>query len=745
MTPANEFPGNIFFFVFLVGFLAFFAWSAATRAKWLFRAKPVNRLDHLLWRVQGTLPYLLGNARVARRKYWYSGILHTMIWWGFIVLQVRTLNFLLNGIDHDISFEGLVPDLYDLLRPIMDLFNVLVLLGCAMAAWQRFFWRPKRMSLNMDGWLILFFIAWLMVTDIFVNSLEFYLHPDIEAFQNKELSFLAYGLSEFWKEINLSHGTAEALNVFFWYNHLIDFLAFLCFLPYSKHSHVLTVAPQILFRRFKPTGVLEAIPNIEQAENFGVGKLEDFTWKQLLDTYTCTECGRCTAVCPANLTGKLLSPKHIIVDMRHLMEEQMPTPKFLHGTEAGSNAAIAAADGAAVATEAPPAEGNGHANGNGHSITPLIDGIGFEQIWDCVTCGACMEECPVFIEHVPSIMDMRRFMVMEQSSMPETAVQTLMQLEQRGHPWRGTQLTRTTWIEEMATEGYEVPIFDGTQDYLMWVGCTGALQDRNVKVTKALVRLYTQAGVSFGVLAMEEGCSGDPARRLGNEYLFQMQAEQNIEIFNAKGVQKVIASCPHCYNTMANEYKQFEKEGQPVEFETLHHSVFLAQLVDERRLLPHQVAALTSKTATYHDPCYISRHNNILDEPRTVLAATGATQVEMPRCKRGTFCCGAGGSHMWVEENRGEHINVVRTQEAVDTGADLIAVSCPFCMQMFESGLGGIPEAEERGVQVFDLAELLDMGQTYAKPMPAKPTAPEPEAPAAAAPVAEPTEEPPTG
>ncbi len=688
MTPANEFPGNIFFYAIFFGFMGFFAWSAYVRARWLFVAQPLNRLNHLFWRLAGLVPWLLGNARVARPRYWYSGLLHTLIWWGFIVLQIRTLNFLLNGIDHDISFEGLAPNAYDFLRPVMDAFNVLVIVGIGMAAFQRLVWKPKRMSLNIDGWMTLFFIFWLMVTDVMVNSFEFYLHPEAEAFQNAEVSFLAYGFSELWGELNMSVGTAEAFNTFFWYNHLVDFLGFLCFLPYSKHSHVLTVVPQILFRRQEPTGVLQPIKDIEEAESFGAGKLSDFNWKQLLDPFSCTECGRCTEVCPANITGKLLSPKQYIVDVRHMLDDEIPPARFWKQKGAASN-------------------------GDGEAAEPktTADAVGFEQTWDCVTCGACMEACPVFIEHVPTIMDVRRFMVMEQSNMPETAQATLQQIEQRGHPWRGTQLTRTTWIEEMAAGGTEVPVFDGSQEYLYWVGCSGALQERNVKVTKALVRLLMQAGVSFGVLAMEEGCSGDPARRLGNEYLYQLQAKQNIELMNAKGVQKVVANCPHCYNTIKHEYPDFEGT-----YETVHHTELLAQLVREGKLPAHQANGLQDKTATYHDPCYMSRHNDVIDDPRQVIAAAGTGQVEMPRCKRGTFCCGAGGSHMWVEENRGEHINEVRTKEAVDTGADLIAVACPFCMQMFESGLGAVPAAEERGVQVFDVAELLDMSVAYSKP-----------------------------
>jgi Fe-S oxidoreductase len=677
MSPANEFPGNLIYFALFIGFVGFFLYSAGVRLRWLGKSQGVNRFNSLVERTVGMVPFLLGNSRVARPKYWYSGLLHSLIWWGFIVLQVRTLNFLLNGISHDLSFEEIIGDPYVyVMWPMMDLFNLLVLIGVGMAAFQRFFVRPPRLTLNMDAWIILGLLTLLMVSDILVNSLEIYeLNPT-----NAELAFIAYGVSEVCDAAGLSADGAEwGLNVW-WYVHLLTFLTFLCYLPYSKHSHVLTIAPQVFTRRLEPTGVLKPIPDIEQAESFGVGKLEQFTWKQLLDSYSCTECGRCTAACPANLTGKLLSPKHVIHDIRLLMEEQEPA--LLPSTKK---------------PETP---------------TPLIEGVGFEQIWDCVTCGACMEECPVFIEHVPTIMDMRRYLVMEESNMPETAQQTLMQLEQRGHPWRGTQMTRTQWIEELAAEGVDVPTFDGSQEYLYWVGCTGALQERNVKVTKSFVRLLLEAGVSFGVLGLEEGCSGDPARRLGNEYLYQLQAQQNIEVFKAKNVQKVIANCPHCYNTIAHEYPQFDGE-----FETVHHSVFLAQLVEQGKIKPNQANGLSGKSTTYHDPCYLSRHNNIMDEPRSVLSAIGIGQQEMGRCKRGTFCCGAGGSHMWVEESRGERINNVRSAEAVDTGADIISVACPFCMQMFESGLGSVPAAEERGVQVFDLAELLEQSVAYGRPV----------------------------
>ncbi len=697
MAPSTEFPGNIFYAITFFGFIAFFVYSAGIRFRWLTRGQWVNRFTQPIWRALGLIPFVLGNARIARRKYWYSGTLHLLIFWGFIVLQVRTINFLLNGVNEDISLESALGDIYTIgWRPVMDAFNVLVIVGVLMAAWQRFVWRPQRMTLNIDAWILLGLIAWLMVTDVFANSAEI----TLERPNHEWASFVAFGFAELWDGIAFTGLGMELFHVAWWYSHLVTFLLFLVYLPYSKHSHVLTVVFNVFSRRLEPSGVLQPIKDFETAESFGVGKLEGFTWKQMLDSYTCTECGRCTAACPANITGKLLSPKEVISDIRHLLEEQVPR--------------------LSPTTHRP------------EQPTPLIEGVGFEPIWDCVTCGACMYECPVFIEHVPTILDMRRYLVMEESNMPETAQATLTQLEQRGHPWRGTQLTRTTWIEEMAAEGIEVPMFDGSQEYLLWVGCTGALQERNVKVTQAAARLLLEAGVSFGVLGNEEGCSGDPARRLGNEYLYQMQAQGNIELFKAKGVQKLITMCPHCFNTIKHEYPQLDGH-----FEVTHHSVFLERLVAEGKLRPLATNGLSEKIATYHDPCYLARHNDILDEPRRVLGSTGAKAQEMARRRKEAFCCGAGGSHAWMEESRGQRINQARTEEAVETGADIIAVACPFCMQMFEDGVGAVPQAAEKEMQVLDLAELLDMSVAQSRPTVAA-------APAAESPPAEPAaDEPP--
>ncbi|MDE3096851.1 MAG: (Fe-S)-binding protein [Chloroflexota bacterium] len=681
MLPTHEFPGNYLYFISFAAALAFFAYSVGTRVAVFVTGRGDNRFDKLIERLVSLVPYLLGNARVARRRYWYSGVLHTMIWWGFLVLQVRTLNFLLKGFSTSISLEHLGGSYYDVLvRAPMDLFNILVIVGCLMAAYQRAFWKPARMSLNLDGWLILFFIAFLMVTDVFVNSFEIATDPHA----GQAWSFLAYGLARVWDGIGMSRGTQQGFLDFWWYAHLYDFLLFLNYLPYSKHSHVLTVPFNILFRRVAPTGQLQPIRDFEHQERFGAGVVQDLTWKQMLDPYTCTECGRCEINCPAYLTGKELSPKRVMHDMRVSIEREVhkvQTPLFVWD-----------------ALRAPAAGGNGHGNGHaaGGEVT-LVEQVGFNPIWDCVTCGACQEQCPVFIEHIPALQDMRRFLTMNEANMPETAAQTLMQLEQRGHPWRGTPFTRTSWME-----GLDVPAFDGTQEYLYWVGCSGALVDRNIPTTRAVARLLAEAGVSYGCLGDEESCTGDPARRLGNEYLYQTQAEALIGLLKAKGVRKIITNCPHCFNTMTNEYPDFDGE-----FEVIHHSSFLSRLLREGTLRPKHELPLA---VTYHDSCYLGRHNGNYDGPRDIVdALPGAGRVEMPRNRANSFCCGAGGSHMWVEESKGKRINVARTEEAYSTGAQVVATACPFCIQMFEDGIPTVEPDEEKRIKTFDVAELLEL------------------------------------
>jgi len=689
MLPSHEYPGNIIYFVSLAAFIGFFIYSVSVKVRVFAQGKGDWRFDNPLERLISLIPYLLGNARVARKRYWYSGLLHTLIYWGFIVLQVRTLNFLLKGFDEDISLEHLLGTVYDItVRAPMDMFNILVLVGCAMAAWQRRFWKPARMTFNMDAWLILFFIAFLMVTDVFTNSFEIYTDPQGSG---EKFSFLAYGLSEVWDGIGMSHGVGEGFLTFWWYAHLYDFLLFLNYLPYSKHSHVLTVAFNVAFRRLGSTGKLQPIRDFESLERFGAGEIQDLTWKQMLDPYTCTECGRCEINCPAFLTGKELSPKKVMHDMRTAIEYEVKkhsAPLFVWDV---------------LKLQSNNRNGNGHATpgdnagADGDDKLTLIDAVGFNPIWDCVTCGACQYQCPVFIEHIPALQDMRRFLTMNEANMPETAAATLQQLEQRGHPWRGTPFTRSSWME-----GIDVPTFDGSQKWLYWVGCSGALVDRNIPITRAVARLLNEAGVSWGALGEEEQCTGDPARRLGNEYLYQEQAKSLIEVFKAKGVKRIITNCPHCFNTMTNEYPDFD--GQ---FEVVHHTTFLARLLENGDLRPKQDLPLA---VTYHDSCYLGRHNGNYDSPRDIIdALPGAARVEMPRNRENSFCCGAGGSHMWVEESKGKRINVARTEEAYSTGAQVVATACPFCIQMFQDGIPTVQPDEDKRMKTFDVAELLEL------------------------------------
>jgi Fe-S oxidoreductase/nitrate reductase gamma subunit len=674
MAPSVQFPGNVFFYLILASVLAFFAYTAYVRIALLLVGKPDRRFDRLWERIVSFVPLVLAIWRVIRPRYWYSGILHLAIFWGFLTFQVNTINFFLEAFHEDASFLSWAEGLYTGYFPAMQIFEILVLVGVVMAVARRVIVKPSRLSLNWDAYVILGFIALLMVTDLFATGFAIAIDP----FPHHSRAFISNTIKE--GVLGTDVEVLKAWHTTFWYLHLLTFMGFLVWVPYSKHLHVFTAAPNVFFRRLQPTGVLQPIPDLETQEVFGVGRIQDFTWRQLLDGYTCTECGRCQEACPAYNTEKELSPKEIAHQMRQQLlvnaSGLLPIPVL-------------------------------NINVTGERGVPLTEAMGFNPIWDCLTCGACQYECPVFIEHIQEIIDVRRYFVMDEARMPETAQATLMQLEQRGHPWRGTPLARTSWIEEMG----DVPMFDGSQEYLFWVGCTGALSERNVLTTKAIARLLNQAGVSYGVLGAEETCCGDPGRRLGNEYLFMLQAQQNIELFNAKGVKKIITSCPHGFNTFKNEYPQFDGH-----FEVIHHADFFAQLVSEGRLKPQEALA---QKITYHDSCYLGRHNNLYEAPRRILAnLPGSEAVEMARVRAQSFCCGAGGGHMWMEESKGKRVNNVRTEEATATGAGIVATACPFCLQMFEDGIGAVPEAAEREMKVYDVAELLDMAMAPAPAVP---------------------------
>jgi Fe-S oxidoreductase len=432
--------------------------------------------------------------------------------------------------------------------------------------------------------------------------------------------------------------------------HLCLVFAFLAYIPRSKHLHIATAVPNVWLARTRSRGRLEPlrfdVP--EQEMRFGVATIADLTRKEVMDAFSCTECGRCQDACPAYATGKLLSPKLVIMGIRDQL--------------------FAEADG--------PIVGNG---------------VPEEMIWDCVTCGACVQACPVSIEHIDHIVDLRRSRVMVDATFPPEAETMLRDVERTSNPWGKPQTERAAWADELGVRVLEPG--DPAPEYLYWVGCAAAFDERARASATATARLLQRAGVDFAILGPREACTGDPARRMGNEYVFQGCAEQNVATLNSQGVTKIVASCPHCFNTLANEYGDFGGD-----FEVLHHSDLLSRLVDEGRLQP----APRGGTVTYHDSCYLARHNDVVAQPRKLLHAIGRP-VEMARSGRKTFCCGAGGAHMWMEERGERQINVDRAREAVATGAETLAVACPFCTIMLDDGVRETGSA----MRVADVATLL--------------------------------------
>ena len=655
--------------------LSLFIGTMADRYFLMRAGEAENRFDRLGDRVRALLTIGFGQKRLLYEK--GAGLMHVGIFFGFLVVSLRTITLLGKGYDPAFQLPGFHGQLGLFYAFLKDTFSVVVLVALLYAAWRRLVVKPRRLHLSSEAVLILAWIGSLMLSDLLFDAALLKLNPGDHARGWAWAGTLLTGV----------YGGADALTVeswmkFMFWAHCILVLAFLNFLPFGKHFHVLTALPAVFLRRLTPSAALEKM-EFEGKETFGVGKLEDFSWRRFLDMYTCTECGRCTDMCPADLTGKPLSPRSIIVDERdaaYAMADHLGAVGKLKA--GGKHEAAAALIASHMSENERPA---------------LIGEVNDEEaIWACTTCGYCQTHCPVMIDHIPNIIDQRRYLTMMEAKVPSVLQNALKGLENNSNPWNASAAGREDWIGEL-----EVPRMrdKGQAEYLLFVGCAASFDSRNQDVMRALCTLLNKAGVDYAVLGTEEGCCGDPARRVGHEYLFQMQAPVNIQTFQKYSVQKVVTACPHCFNMIANEYPDFGLQ----DVEVIHHSELLSDLVKQGKL---KLGAGQSVTMTFHDSCYLGRHNDIYEAPRQVLGAVdGVNLVEMPRNRREGFCCGAGGGRMFMEEDLGTRINHNRIDEAAETGAAEVCSACPFCLTMLGDAIKETDRSES--LKARDIAEVM--------------------------------------
>ncbi|HEY0388904.1 MAG TPA: (Fe-S)-binding protein [Gaiellales bacterium] len=630
----------------------------ALRARLLVRimrlGRPAPRFDDIPERVRQEAVIAIGQRKLLQRL--GPGLMHAFIFWGFIVLFPTIVIAMIGAVDKGATLPWLGRQGW--FATLVDVFAVLVFLSVCAAFFIRKVQRPARFEGSHLGEadLILAWIAGIVTTLLLWHAARIAL--DLNEWP-ASWSPVANGLSNLFGAGQPTETLERALV----WAHVLLILGFLAYLPYSKHLHIITAVINVFFGRTSARGRLEPLvfddPDVPEEEiRMGAGTLTDMTWKQMMDTVTCTECGRCQEVCPAWNTGKALSPKLLIMGLRDHMLEQ--GPKLLAGDESAD-------------------------------AVPLVpNAVTDEVVWDCVTCGACVRECPVSIEHIDHIVDLRRHLVMAEARFPAEADPMMRDIERASNPWGKAQQDRADWAEGLGVRVLEPG--EAPPEVLYWVGCAASFDERAKQTAVSTAKLLQAAGVDFAILGPRESCTGDPARRMGNEYVFQAFAAENVETLNDAGVTKIVASCPHCFNTLGNEYPDFGGR-----YEVMHHTELLAELVRDGRLS----ATAGTEEITYHDSCYLARHNDVIADPRTLVEAVG-TPVEMRNSGKRTFCCGAGGAHMWMEE-RGSAINEERVRQATETGATTLAVACPFCTVMLEDGV----RTSGSDLRVADVATLL--------------------------------------
>ncbi len=615
------------------------------------RGQGAARFDRPADRLKLVIEHAVAQRRTARDA--FAGSFHRLITYGFVILTIATT---VVALDADFGTTIMRGRFYLYFQSlIVDVFGALVMVGVGMAATRRYLKRPEKLIYTDEATLILVVIFAICLQGFLVEGWRIAVTRDPWGAWSPFGNLLAIA-----SRALLTDGQMQTAHLGVWWFHLATVFGFIAWAPYTKMMHAITAPLNIYTASLVPLGATLKNIDFEKTESFGVNALADYTWKDLLDLDACTECGRCTSVCPANTVGKELSPRDIILQLRDLM----------HSEQSAISNQQSAIIGAVPATL--PA-----------------------SLWQCTTCAACMETCPVFIEQMPKIVDMRRHLVMENADFPDSMQEAISSLEKRGHPFSGTQATRVDWAE-----GLNVKHVNDAKDaeVLLWVGCGGALVERNQKVTRATAQLLAQAGVNFAIMGREEKCSGDPARRIGNEFLFEMLAKENVAKLNKYDVKKVITACPHCFNTFRHEYPQYGGR-----FEVYHHSEYLAKLVSDGRLKPQTES---DRTITFHDPCYLGRQNGVYDAPRTLVTISSRqAPIELERSREKSFCCGGGGGMSFVEEPPDQRVNQERAREILETGADTVAVGCPFCMTMLEDGINARKGSRE--VSVMDVSELL--------------------------------------
>ena len=692
------------------------------RGRWhiavLRAGRPLDRFDRVPERIRSLAVFVFGQKRLLDDL--GPGLTHAFIFWGFVVLLATTGNYLTNGLVEAIVGWPFGGALWNITIAFANLFVGLVLAAVMYYVIRRTITRPTRLALTRDAFVILALIFGIVLTEWIGDALAYVVEPEDPS---RSWAILAGPLSMPLERIG-SEAASVGYGIAAW-AHILLVLGFGAYLPYSKHLHILSSEPNVYFRNLEPRGALRRMDlEAEPAEGeelpvFGAKGLKDLTWRHLADGLACTECGRCMEFCPASMTGKTLSPKHLMEGLR----DQIAAAETALAAAAGAQRAWkGGAGGGAAASEDALTLARERAQ-EALSL-PLIDNaIPEEAVWQCTTCGWCVEGCPVLIEHVDTIVEIRRNAVLEESRFPKELNAAFRNMESAGNPWGQPRSSRLEWAK-----GLDVPVL-GEADappatptdrpwrtihsvspigdplegrILFWVGCAGAFDDRNRKVVRAMAELLRQANVPFAVLGPRETCSGDPARRAGNEYLYQMLAEENVATLSAAhaehGIGTIVATCPHCFNTIRNEYPQFGLVGVQV----IHHTQLLDRLVAEGRLVP---AEHNDAVVAYHDACYLGRYNQVYDEGRRVVESVpGQTVAEMELHHRTGMCCGAGGARMWMEEREGQRINHRRVEQALAVEPDAIATACPFCLIMLRDGTTDLGRTD---VEVRDVAELL--------------------------------------